>query len=109
MSARMLDDLSSACTKSMHGNEVDLVEACLTYFKVFGKKLFCYYDLQPFVHGFDSGSTQRFLEDAKLWSLREHRTSFGQDQARDSDEPNVVGVILIPYEWIDTDHLGATL
>lgn len=84
MSARMLGDLGNVLTKSINKNEVDLVEACLTYFKVFGTKHFCYYDLQTFVQGFDSGSSRSFLQDAKLWCLKDHRMSFGQDQARNS-------------------------
>ncbi|KAL9031855.1 MAG: hypothetical protein Q9196_000169 [Gyalolechia fulgens] len=90
MSARMLGDFSDASTiESIKENEADLVEACLTYFKVYGKKQFCYNDLEIFVQGFNPVSTQSFLQEAKLWCLGEQRSFFGQDQVRDLDDPDM--------------------
>ncbi|KAL8944576.1 MAG: hypothetical protein Q9216_000379 [Gyalolechia sp. 2 TL-2023] len=93
MSARMLGDLCNASTtESSKLNKANLVEACLTYFKVYGKKQFCYNDLQIFVQAFDSVSTESFLREAKLWCFEEYRGFFGQDQLRNLYNPEMVSV-----------------
>lgn len=91
MSARMLFDLHNLSPiEDTEGQKANLAEACLAYFKVYGKKIFCFNDLQTFIEGLDSVTAQSFLKEVRLWCLREHERFFGQDQVRDLDDLHTV-------------------
>ncbi|KAI4120089.1 MAG: hypothetical protein LQ345_000045 [Seirophora villosa] len=88
MCAKMMLDLSNLVANGgtpQRGGE--LVESCCTYFKAYGKKQFCFNDLQMFLQGLDSTVAHSLLQEVKAYVKKEQADLSGnQDQFRDLDD-----------------------
>lgn len=64
-----------------------LLESCCTYFKAYGKKQFCFNDLQIFLQVLDSTMAQSLLKEVKAHIKKEQADLSGdQDQLREVDD-----------------------
>ncbi|KAL8655697.1 MAG: hypothetical protein Q9210_000719 [Variospora velana] len=86
--AKMLLDLSNLVAYGGTPRQgAALVESCCTYFKAYGKKQFCFNDLQIFLQALDSTMAQRLLKEVDAHVKKEQADLSGdQDQLRDLDD-----------------------
>lgn len=62
MCARMLFDLSNLANRAdSEGRGAALVEACCTYFMVYGRKSFCFDDLRMFLQALETTAMRNLL------------------------------------------------
>ena len=111
----MLHDLDKAILgERAESPSLNLAEACLTYFKLNGKKQYCFNDIQMFMQGLDLMATRKLLEGIKAWCLKEHESLYGQEQTQDLDSQDMVSAFsarvgklkLIAYEMVyDAEYL----
>ncbi|KAI4147842.1 MAG: hypothetical protein LQ341_001715 [Variospora aurantia] len=88
MCAKMLLDLSSLVAYGGTPRQgAALLESCCTYFKAYGKKQFCFNDLQIFLQVLDSTMAQSLLKEVKAHIKKEQADLSGdQDQLREVDD-----------------------